>query len=59
MDYLHISVDFRYHLHMCKDAVVKSLGKLPCKWNDISKRFEIPNRFEFTSGLMETCSNID
>ena len=26
--------------------------KLGCKRNGFSKRFEIPNRFEFTSGLM-------
>ena len=38
-----------YHLHA---AAVKS----PCQRNDFSKLFEISNRFEFTSDLMETCS---
>ena len=35
-----------------KVAAVKSPCKLPCKQNDISKRFEILKLFEFTSGLM-------
>ena len=27
--------------------------KLPCKWNNFSKQFEISNRFEFTSDRMK------
>ena len=38
-----------YHLHV---AAVKSSYKR----YDFPRRFEISNRFEFTSGLMQTCS---
>ena len=31
---------------------MKSLSKLPCKRNDISKRFEISNRFDSLSSLL-------
>ena len=45
---------------MCNRALllfaVKSPCKLPCKRNDISKRFEISNRFKLPSGIMQTCS---
>ena len=30
--------------------------KSSCKRNEFSKRFEISSQFEFTSGLMQTCS---
>ena len=32
-------------------ATAKSAWKLLCQWSNISKRFEISNRFEFFSGL--------
>ena len=38
---------------------MKSLCKLPCKRNDVSKRFEISNRFDSLSSLLLAGSHVN